>query len=330
VKRREFITLLGGAAVAWPVAARAQQSERGRRIGVLMSLASNDRESPFRVAALQQALEQLGWTAGRNIRIDYRWTGGDANLTRTFAKELVELKPDVIIGVTTPLVAAILRETRTVPVVFVQVIDPIRTGLVPSLANPGGNITGFTNFEFSMGSKWLGLLKEISPRMARVAILFNPEIAQYPLDFLRLIDNDAPSFAITPIAVPVSDPDAIETSVGRLIGEPNLGLLVLPDLFMSVHRERAVATAARHGIPAIYPFRYFAESGGLVSYGIDSSDLFRRAADYADRILKGAKPGDLPVQLPTKFELVINLKTAKALGLTVPDKLLALADEVIE
>jgi putative ABC transport system substrate-binding protein len=295
-----------------------------------MSLAANDPESPPRVAALQAALEQLGWAEGRNIRNDYRWTGGDPDLSRTFAKELVELNPDVIIAVTTPLVTAILRETRTVPVVFVQVIDPVRTGLVRSLANPGENITGFTNFEYSMGGKWLGLLKEMTPRVARVAILFNPGTAQYPQEFLRLIDDAAPSFAITPIAVPVRDPDEIERSVSRLIGESGLGLLVLPDLFLTVHRERAVALAARHRIPAIYPFRYFAQSGGLMSYGIDSSDLFRRAAGYADRILKGAKPGDLPVQLPTKFELVINLKTAKALGLDVPLHLQQLADEVIE
>jgi ABC-type uncharacterized transport system substrate-binding protein len=330
MKRREFITLLGGAAVAWPLAAHAQQPERTRRIGMLQPLAGDDPEAQLRVSAVNGRLKELGWTDGSNVRIDDRWTSGNAALTRAQAAELVSLKPDVILGVSTPVAAALLAETSTVPIVFVQVIDPVAAGFVVSLARPGGNVTGITNFEFTVGSKWLQTLKEISPKLVRVAVLYNPKTAPYAGSLLRSIESAAVSFAMEPTAAPIQGADEIERAIDGLAQQSNSGLLVLPDSTTLVHRDLIIARVAQHRLPAIYPFRYFALNGGLVSYGTDAADTHRQAVSYVDRILRGMKPADLPVQAPIKFELIINLKTAKALSLEVPATLLARADEVIE
>jgi putative ABC transport system substrate-binding protein len=330
VRRREFITLLGGAAAAWPLAARAQQPERMRRIGVLQPLAANDPEAPPRVKAFHRRLQELGWTDGHNVRIDYRWAPGDTARMRAEAAELVSLKPDVIVGGSTPVVLALRAETRTIPILFVQVIDPVAAGFVTSLARPGGNLTGITNFEFTMGGKWLETLKEISPQLARVAVLYNPKTAPYAGVLLRSIAAAAPSFAMEPTDTPFQDAAETERAIDAFAEKSNGGLLVLPDASTLVHRDLIIARAAQHRLPAVYPFRYFAVSGGLVSYGIDAADTYRQVASYVDRVLRGTKPEELPVQAPTKFELVINLKTAKALGLDVPPTLIARADEVIE
>ena len=330
MRRREFITLLGGAA-AWPLAARAQQPERMRRIGVLMGYAESDREGQAFVAAFREELQKLGWTEGRNIRIDTRWaTPDDAESRQRFAKELVALQPDLILSHSTPTTAALLQQTRTIPIVFAIVSDPVGSGFVASFPRPGGNVTGFTNMEPTMAGKWLELLKEIAPRVARVAFLFNPATAPYAEYYLNPFKAAAASFAVEAIAAPVHDTSELETVVAAQAREPNGGLIVMPDTFTTAHRAEITSLAARYRLPAVYPFRFFAELGGLLSYGNDLVDNFRRAATYADRILKGAKPSELPVQAPVKFELVINLKTAKALGLTVPPASLARADEVIE
>ena len=332
-RRREFIALVGGAAAAWPLDARAvmaQSMERTRRIAVLSGFAASDPEAQARVAAFREGLAELGWTQGRNVRIDFRWGTGAADQMRAFAKELVELKPDLIVGVTTPAVAALRQETRTIPIVFVQVVDPLGRGFISNLARPGGNMTGFVNFEFSMGGKWLETLKQIAPHITRVALVFNPDTAPFAASFVRVVEAVAPSFSATAVAAPVRDDAELERAVGAFAAKPDGGLIIVPDLFIASHREQVVALAARHRLPAVYPFRYFAASGGLISDGVDTLDLFRRSASYVDRILKGANPGELPVQTPSKFELVINLKTAKALDLTVPPALLARADEVME
>jgi putative ABC transport system substrate-binding protein len=330
MKRREFITLLGGAAAAWPLAARAQQGERMRRIGVLMAVAESDPDVHLGVDAFQQVLNQHGWSQGRNLRIDYRWGAGDASRIEALAKELVDLQPDVLIGHSTPSAAGLLRKTRTIPIVFLTVTDPLGQGLVASLAHPGGNITGFSVFEFSLGTKWLEALKQIAPSIRRVTVIFNPETAPYYALYLQSIAAAAPSLALEPIIAQVRSGVEIESVIRTFGGEPNGGLLVLPDSHNIVHRKLIIELAAHYRLPAIYYFRYFAVDGGLISYGPDELDLFRRTADYADRILKGANPGDLPVQQPTKFELIINLKTAKALGLDVSLSLQQRADEVIE
>jgi len=321
--------LLGAAAVG-SLGAAAQERRWMRQIGVLMGTA-NDAEGQSRLTAFVQRLQELGWTEGHNVRIDYRWTSGRADLMRPLAKEIVELQPDVILGHTTPVVAALLEETRATPIVFVAVSDPVGSGFVGSLARPGGNITGFTNIESSMAGKWLELLKEIAPRITRIALMFNPDTSpgggSY---FLRPFEAAAPSFAAEPIAAPVHDAAEIEGAVAALGRVPGGGLIANLDIFIFNHRDLIVELAARHRVPAIYPLRDFVTSSGLISYGADTVDLFRRAPSYVDRALKGAKPADLPVQAPTKFELVINLKTAKALGLDVPPRLLARADEVIE
>jgi putative ABC transport system substrate-binding protein len=330
MKRREFISLLGGAAAAWPLAARAQQSDRVRRIGVLMNTSDSDPESQVRIAAFQQGMEKLGWTIGRNIQIDYRWGIGDVERTRAAAAELLRLAPDVILSNATTATAVLQQATRTIPIVFVVVSEPVALGFVESLARPGGNMTGFAYLEPSLGAKWLELLKEIAPRITRVAIIYNPKTAPNAALFSRSAEMAAKRFAIDPITISLDEASGIEpimTSVGR---EPGHGLIFPPDTFSTVHRKLIVELAARHQLPAIYFQRPFTSEGGLVSYGADIPDLFRRAASYLDRILRGEKPADLPVQQPTKFELVINLKTAKALGLDVPPMLLALADEVIE
>jgi putative ABC transport system substrate-binding protein len=328
VKRREFITLLGGA-VAWPRAARAEQGERMRRIGVLMNLAADDPEAPARVAAFAQGLADLGWTISRNLRIDYRWGAGDAERIRKDAAELVSLAPDVILSSGTPSVAALQQATRSVPIVFAQAVDPVGSGFVESLARPGGNITGFSVFEYGISGKWLELLKEISPRVTRAAILRDLALASGSGQ-LGAIQSAAPSLGVELSPLGVGDTGAIERALAAFARSPNGGLIVTASSLAIVHRELIITLAARHRLPAVYPFRYFISSGGLISYGPDSVDPFRRAAGYVDRILKGEKPADLPVQAPTKYDLVVNLKTAKALGLEIPPSVLARADEVIE
>jgi putative tryptophan/tyrosine transport system substrate-binding protein len=330
MRRREFITLLGGATVALPLAARAQQSERVRRIGMLMPLAADDSDASPRVTAFQQRLQMLGWANGHNVQIDYRWAPGDTARMRAEAAELVSWKPDVIVASSTPAVEAVRAETRTIPILFVQVVDPVAAGFVASLARPGGNLTGITNFEFSMGGKWLQILKDISPRLARVAVLYNPETAPYAGSLLRSVEAAAPAFAMEPTDTPVRDKVGTERAIDAFAQGSNGGLLVMPDVSTLLHRDLIISRAAQHRLPAVYPFRFFAASGGLVSYGVEAADTYRQIASYVDRILRGAKPGELPVQAPTTFELTINLKTAKALGLTMPPTLLATADEVIE
>jgi putative ABC transport system substrate-binding protein len=330
MRRRDFISLLGGAAVAWPHAAIAQQPDRVRRIGLLMVFAATDPEGQRRAAIFAQALQKLGWTDGSNVRIDYRWAGGDADQTRTFAKELVSLAPDVLLAGATPPATALQSVTRTIPIVFVGVSDPVGQGIVESLAHPGGNLTGFTDFEFSLGAKWLETLKAIAPRVTRVALIFNPKTARFAPLYLRSAEAAASSFVLELTATPVHDDAEVERALTSLGSEPGGSVLVLPDIFTVTHRKPIIELAARYRLPAVYPYRYFAADGGLLSYGIDPIDPYLRAASYVDRILKGAKPADLPVQQPTKFELVINMKTAKALGLTVPPSLLVRADEVIE
>ena len=330
MRRREFIRLLSGGAAAWPPAARAQQPGEMRRIGVMMGFVESDREAQEWVAGFREGLQKLGWAEGRNIRIDIRRGALDAESRQRFAKELVASQPDLILSHTTATTAALLQQTRTIPIVFVQVVDPVGSGLVASFPRPGGNVTGFTNLEGSMAGKWLELLKEIAPRVNRAAILFNPATASYAEVFLNPYKATAASFAVEPIVAPVRDTSELESVVAAQAREPNGGLVVMPSPFMAVHRAEIIALAARYRLPAVYPFRFFAELGGLLSYGSDPVDIFRRAATYADRILKGAKPSELPVQAPVKFELVINLKTAKALGLDVPLSLQQRADEVIE
>jgi putative ABC transport system substrate-binding protein len=330
VRRREFIGLVGGAALALPFAARAQQPGQVRRISVLMAMAATDADAEPRIRTIQQALQELGWTEGRNIRIDYRWSAVDAESIRAHAAELVGLAPDVIVGVATPVVTALHQETRTIPIVFVQVIDPVSRGFVASLARPGGNITGFTNFDFPMGGKWVQTLKEVAPTVTRVAVIYNPETAPYGAQFLGQIEAAALSFNVNAFDGLVRDTAGLERATSALAAEPNGAMIVLPDVFTTVHRDLIVELAARHQLPGIYPFRYFATSGGLISYGVDALDLFRRSASYVDLILKGTSPSALPVQAPLKFELVINLKTATALGLTAPPSFLARANEVIE
>jgi putative ABC transport system substrate-binding protein len=330
MKRREFIALIGGATAALPLKVRAQQLGRVQQISVLMGPAESDPEAQSEVVAFRQGLQKLGWT-GRNVRIAYRWGAGDANRMRTLARELVALQPDVIFAVTTPAVAALLGETRTIPIVFTRVADPVGSGFVSNLAKPNGNVTGFINFEPSLAGKWLQLLKDIAPSVARVTLMFNP--ATTPgggSDFVRFAEAAASSMGIEVKAARVQDVTEIERAIVAVAGEVNGGLINLPDVFLVVHRELTVELSARHRVPTIYQYRYFASSGGLMSYGPDVIDQYTRAAEYIDRILKGAKPADLPVQVPTKYELVINLKTAKALGLDVPLHLQQLADEVIE
>jgi putative tryptophan/tyrosine transport system substrate-binding protein len=329
MKRREFITLFGGAAATWPLAARAQQSEQKRRVGVLMGLAADDTEAQDRIAAFEQGLQQLGWIDGSNLQIDYRRGAGGTDLTRRYADELVALAPDVILASGGTVMGALLQATRTVPIVFTQTPDPVAAGFVASLARPGGNATGFTTSEYGVSGKWLELLKEIAPGVNRVAVLRDPTIPAGVGQFAS-IQSVAPSFGVELSPVNVRDASEIERDVTAFARGSNRGLIVTSSGLAAFHRQLIIALAARHRLPAIYSYRYFATSGGLISYGPDPIDQFHRAAGYVDRILKGEKPADLPVQAPTKYELAINLKTAKALGLTVPPTLLARADEVIE
>jgi putative ABC transport system substrate-binding protein len=330
MRRREFITLFGGAAAIWPLAARAQQSERMRRIGVLMGYAEGDLETKLRLAAFQQALERLGWSEGSNVRIDRRYSpAATTDQAQVVARELVTLQPDVILAQSTPITAALQRESHAIPIVFVTVSDPIGSGFISNLARPGGNLTGLTLFEASISGKWLAMLKEIAPHLARVAFVINPKTSSFG-HYQRQAEAMATALGIELMPGPVEDAADIERTIGFLAREPNGGMVFAPSTTTTVNRDLIIALAARHRLPAVYPWRYFVAAGGLMSYGIDPVDEFRQAATYVDRILRGAKPADLPVQAPTKFETALNLKTAKVLGLTVPSTLLVAADEVIE
>ena len=327
MRRRDFISLLGAAAVAGPLSAHAQQPER--RIGVLMVFAADDPEAQARLAAFVEGLRQLGWTDGRNVKIDIRWSVGDADRSRS-AEELIALAPDVILASTSTSVAALQRMTRSVPIVFAGVIDPVGAGFVASLARPGGNTTGFSSFEYNLSGKWLELLKEMAPNLTRVAVLRDPAFAAGIGQFAAIQAMAPPSSGVELTTIDARDPDEIERAITAFARERNGGLIVTAGLSAVTHRNSIISLALRYGLPNIYPFRYYPASGGLASYGPDPIDQHRRAAGYVDRILKGEKPADLPVQAPTKYELVINLSTAKKLGLEVPTTLLARADEVIE
>src|SRR5215468_1367322 len=330
MRRRDFIKGIIGSAASWPLVARAQQPGRMRLIGVLMGYAESDRVAQTWLAAFRAALPKLGWTVGSNLRIELRWSADDADRMRTLAKELVDLRPDAILGVTTPVVRALAHETRTISIVFTGVSDPIGSGFVANLAHPGGNITGFMVNDPSLGGKWVELLKEIAPRTVRVALLFNPATTVPIQYFMPSIQTAASSFAVQVSATPVHAEDEIEGVIAAQGRDPDGGLIVMPDVSNDVNRELIIALAARYRVPTIYYNRFFSELGGLISYGDARSEQFRLAAGYIDRILKGEKPADLPVQVPTKFELIINLRTAKALGLKIPESFLVRADEVIE
>ncbi len=327
MKRREFIAVLGAA--AWPLAGHAQQPERVRRVGVLIPYRETDPQAKAYVTAFAQALGRLGWVEGKKIRIDHRFAAGDPALYKTYAAELVGLSPDAILAGSSPAGAALREQTRTTPIVFVRVSDPVGQGFVQSLARPGGNITGFSAVDPPMMGKWLQLLKEIAPRVTRVAVIFNPDTAPFAPPLNRAIETAAPSFGMTVTLAPVHDDAGIEEAIAALAREPGGGLFCLPESFNTTHRDVIIATAARHSLPLIGTSE-FPKAGGLMSYWLDTVDGYVQAASYVDRILKGANPADLPVQQPTKFSLIINLRTAKALGLTVPPALLAIADEMIE
>lgn len=330
MKRRDFITLIGSAAASWPLAARAQKVEGVRRIGVLMQYAESDHEGQIRARALSEGLQKLGWQVGHNLQIDYRWAGGDRDRFRLHAEEFVKLKSEIVVAVSTPAVKALQRELVTVPIVFTQVSDPLGQNIVKSLAQPGGAITGFTNYDQAMGGKWLELLKAVAPAVTRAVVVFNPQTAPYTDLYMRSIEAAARSSAVDIATFKVHNDAEIEdavTSVGR---QPGGGLIVMTDAFTSVHRKTIINLAARLSVPAMYPYRYYVSDGGLISYGIDQVDQIRGAAIYVDRILKGERPGNLPVQSPTRFHLVINVKTAKALGLKIPESFLLRADEAIE
>ena len=328
MQRREFITLLGGA-VALPLAARAQDSERMRRLGVLMPGTADDAEYQARMAAFLQGLQQLGWSDGRNVRIDIRYAAGDANLIRKYAAELIALAPDVILASSSVAVVALQQATRSAPIVFVAVVDPVGSGFVASLARPGGNTTGFTNFEYGLSGKWLELLKEIAPGMTRAAVL-RDAASPAEIGMLAALQSAAPSFGVDLSPIGMRDAGEIEREITAFTRGSNGGLIVLGSALANTHRELIIVLTAQRRLPAVYPDRIFVTSGGLISYGPDRTDQIRRAAAYVDRILKGEKPADLPVQAPTKYELAVNLKTAKAIGLTIPQAVLARADEVIE
>ena len=329
MRRREFISLFGGAVAAWPLAARAQQGDQMRRIGVLMAINADDVEAQARIAAFVQGLQQLGWTVGKNVRVDYRLAGIDADTLRKYAAELVALAPDVILAQSSPSIAVLLQTTRTVPIVFTLITDPVGAGYVDSLAHPGGNATGFTVFDYSIGGKWLELLKEIAPRVTRVAVLRELAVAAGPAQF-SAAQTVAPSLGMELRPVDTRDAGEIERAITAFARGSNGGLLVTGSSSASLHRKLIIGLAAQYRLPAVYFTRFFVTAGGLISYGPDYVDQFRQAAGYVDRILKGEKPGDLPVQAPTKYELAVNLKTAKALGITIPPSVLTRADEVIE
>jgi putative tryptophan/tyrosine transport system substrate-binding protein len=327
VKRRQFVTLLGGA-VAWPIAVRAQQPERMRRIGILATF-TEDREARSWISALVQQLQEFGWTDGRNLRLDYRWAADERSRALALAQELLKLQPDVIVACGGPATIAMAQATHSVPIVFVQVVDPVSLGLVPNLAHPGGNITGFTHFELSIVGKWLQALKDLAPSIMHGAVIFDPDNPASVV-WLRGVESVAPSFGMRLTPTGVRDAPEIERAIEAFARESNGALIVLPNPVTQLHRELTIALAARYRLPAIYPYRFYPDSGGLMSYGFDVPDMYRRSATYVDRILKGENPGELPVQTPIKFELVINLKTAKALGLSVPLIMQMTADDVIE
>jgi putative ABC transport system substrate-binding protein len=330
MRRREFIVCLGGAAAMWPLAARAQQGERVRRIGALVVSAEDNPETKARLAAFRQGLERLGWSEGRNVRIDYRFApASSADQAQVLAKELVALQPDVILAHSTVIAAALQRESHAIPIVFLSVSDPIGAGFIASLARPGGNLTGLMQYEASITGKWLAMLKEIAPRLARAALVANPKTSPYDY-FLRAAEALAPSLAMEIVPSPIENAADIERAISSFARVPNSGLLLPPDSTTIVHRDLIISLATRYRLPAVYALRVFVAAGGLMSYGIDIIDAFRQAASYVDRILRGAKPADLPVQAPTKYETTLNLKTAKALGLDVPPTLIVRADEVIE
>ena len=330
MKRREFITLLGGAAAAWPAAVQAQSPDRIRRIGMLIGYAEDDQQVTARLATFRAGLAKRGWSEGRNVQIDYRFAAGNSDLYPKFAKELIALNPEVILAHTTPVTSAVKRETPTIPIVFVNVSDPIGSGFITSLARPGGNLTGVLHYEAGIVGKWMGLLKEIAPNFSRIGLLGNPKTTPFDY-FLRSAEAAAASLSIevVPHRVEASATD-IERALGILASLPNSGLIVTPDATTVVHREQILALTARHRLPAVYPFNYFVSGGGLLSYGTDQLEMFRQTANYVDRILRGVKPAELPVQAPTRYDTSINLRTAKALGLTIPNSLLVAADEVIE
>jgi ABC-type uncharacterized transport system substrate-binding protein len=331
MRRRKFIAFLGSAAAFWAFPTRAQPPERERRIGILIPLAESDAQAQTEILALRERLQQLGWIEGRNVRIDRRWAAGDVGRMQIFANELVALKPDALLARTTPATAALLKVTRTMPIIFIGASDPVGSGFVDSMARPGGNVTGFTNVEASMGGKWVELLEELNPRIVRIAVMFNPNTSPGGgTYYLRLVQEAARSIAVEAIATPVHNAAEIERAIETFAREPGRGLLVQPDVTTHTNRELIISLAAKHRLPAIYTFPFYVTEGGLASYGVDVVDLYRRAATYIDRVLRGEKPADLAVQGPVKFQLSINLKTARALGLTVPPTLIARADEVIE
>jgi ABC-type uncharacterized transport system substrate-binding protein len=328
MKRREFFALVGGAAL--PLVARAQEARRTRRIGVLMAFAKGDREGQAWIAALREGLQNFGWVEDRTIQIDYGWAPADSKSRVQIAKELIVREPALVLAQNTPTTAAVLQQTRTIPIIFANVSDPVGQGFVASFSRPGGNVTGFVNFEGSLGGKWLELLKQAAPRTNRVAFLFNPTTAPFAPYFLEPFNAAAQSFGVEAISAPVRDLSELDSVVAALARQPNGGMIVMPETFLNIHRRQVLSLAAQHHLPAAYPYRFFAELGGLLSYGSDPVNNFRRVATYVDRVLKGEKPADLPVQAPTKYELVLNLKTAKALGIDIPTTLLARADDVIE
>jgi putative tryptophan/tyrosine transport system substrate-binding protein len=330
MRRREFITLLGGTVATWPLAARAQQSERTRRIGVLSSLAETDVEAQAWDTAFRKRLAELGWIEGRNVRIDYRWAAGSVDRMRLFASELVQLNPDALVSISTPATAALQAETRTIPIVFAWVSDPIGSGFVSSLAHPGGNITGFLNIEASVVGKWLTLMREIAPQVSRIGFLYNPQTAPYARYYLDTFRAASSTFAIEAIDAPVHSTEEVEAFMTKLGDEAGAGLFVMSDTSMIVYRKTIYSAAERYRLPTIYPYRVFGAEGGLISYGVDVTDLLRGAASCIDRILHGEKPNELAVQQPTRFELVVNAKTAKKLGLTIPTSMVVAAQEVIE
>jgi putative ABC transport system substrate-binding protein len=329
LRRREFIAGLGGTAATWPLAASAQQGGRVRRIGVLMAGDETNPLTKAYLSAFTQALAGFGWADGRNVRMDLRWGRADINRIRTLAQELVGLQPEIILANGAPVSAALQRETRTIPIVFANVSDPVATGIVPRLDRPNGNVTGFGGNEATLGGKWLELLSEIAPGLKRAAIMFNPDTAPVS-SFMPSFETATRSLKVMPITAPVHSDVEIETAIIALGREPGGGLVVMPDFFMFAHRASIISAVARNNVPAVYDLSTYARDGGLLSYGVDSVDLYRRAATYVDRILRGEKPGDLPVQFPTKFEMAVNRRTAKALGLAVPPSILLRADEVIE
>ena len=329
MRRRKFVQIIAAGVVLWPLELRARQGNRPRSIGVLFAMAPSDPEAQIRVKAFEAALQDLGWTEGKNVRLEYHWAPHDGDLLRKHAKELVGTSPDVILATSTPVVTTLATENR-LPIVFVQVMDPIGNGFVHNLARPGGNLTGFTNFEFTVGSKWLEALKHVAPEVRRVALVFNPDTAPYAHLFWKPVQEAARSFDVEVTQLPARDTVEFTEVIEAFARQTNGGLMILPDVSTANYRDLIIELAGRHRLPAVYPYRYFASSGGLLSYGPDLADVYRRAASYVDRILKGAAPGDLPVQAPSKFEMVINLKTANAMGLTIPPLVLGRADEVIE